>query len=489
MKADGSVLMRWAVGLTTVIAAGVLASSAAAISPNVVISQFQTRGTNGVNDEFVELYNRSTTAVDIGLWGLGETDGVNFFGLVQVPSGTILGSRCHYLFANNGPSGYDNGAVPADQTFGLGIPDLVGLAIYTSAPSTMDAVSTTSFAFYREGASLSPRAPTDFDDASWERRPGLGNGNGQDTDTNRNDFYYANPSKPRNQSSPCINHAPVIGSVSDKSVGAGNNLDFTVPATDADDDPLTYSATGTPAGSTFDPSTGEFSWTPTAADVGSRAVSMAVSDGHGGANATGIQITVNPDQPPVLDAIGNKATTEGEPLQFSVSGADSDADDTLTYSAFGLPSGAAFSPATRTFSWTPGFEQAGSYPNVHFAVSDGRGEVDSEDVTINVALPSNHFTAGEPKLNDDKGTATLSVTVSGPGTLTLTGKGLVAQSQTSAAKAASADAEVKLVVKAKGKAKEKLATKGKLKVRAKITFTPTGGAPASQTKTLTLKRK
>jgi hypothetical protein len=55
----------------------------------------------------------------------------------------------------------------------------------------------------------------------------------------------------------------------------------------------------------------------------------------------------------------------------------------LTYSASNLPQGASFTPATRTFSWTPTNDQAGVYPNVRFQVSDG-SLTDSENITITV---------------------------------------------------------------------------------------------------------
>src|SRR5688572_31136188 len=61
----------------------------------------------------------------------------------------------------------------------------------------------------------------------------------------------------------------------------------------------------------------------------------------------------------------------------SATDADSDA---LTYSTTQLPAGASFDATTRTFSWTPGYTAAGSYP-VTFIVSDGALS-DSEPITI-----------------------------------------------------------------------------------------------------------
>jgi PKD repeat protein len=88
------------------------------------------------------------------------------------------------------------------------------------------------------------------------------------------------------------------------------------------------------------------------------------------------------NRPPVLDHIGDKTISEGEPLAFTVTASDPDGD-ALTYSASNLPSGADFNSTTRVFSWTPGYNQAGTYPGVHFAVTDGNLG-DAEDITITV---------------------------------------------------------------------------------------------------------
>ena len=88
------------------------------------------------------------------------------------------------------------------------------------------------------------------------------------------------------------------------------------------------------------------------------------------------------DDPPVLTAIGDRTVDEGEQLQFTISATDPDSDP-LNYSASNLPPGATFDPATQTFTWTPGFGQSGSFPNVHFEVSDGILS-DAENIAITV---------------------------------------------------------------------------------------------------------
>jgi hypothetical protein len=105
-------------------------------------------------------------------------------------------------------------------------------------------------------------------------------------------------------------------------------------------------------------------------DIDGQSVPVSVVNG---------QVTIN--QPPLLNLIGEKSINEGELLEFNISATDPDGDP-LTYSASSLPEGASFDADTRTFSWTPRYDQAGVY-SVHFEVSDGQ-LIDSEDVTITV---------------------------------------------------------------------------------------------------------
>src|SRR5207342_976087 len=99
-----------------------------------------------------------------------------------------------------------------------------------------------------------------------------------------------------------------------------------------------------------------------------------------------IAITVGEvNQAPVLAPIGNRTVVEGTLLTFVVSATDPDLPaNTLTYSASGLPAGATFDAATRTFSWTPTNAQGpGVFNGITFSVSDGVVSV-SETIAITV---------------------------------------------------------------------------------------------------------
>jgi hypothetical protein len=223
------------------------------------------------------------------------------------------------------------------------------------------------------------------------------------------------------------NNAPVLGSIGNKTVAEGQQLQFVITATDSDNDTLTYSASSLPSGASFNGTSRAFSWTPGYTEAGSYpSVHFQVSDGSL-TDSEDITITVtNVNRPPVLGAIGNRSVNEGQSLTFTISATDPD-DDSLTYSASSLPSGASFNGTSRAFSWTPLFTQAGSYPNVHFQVSDG-ALTDTEDITItvtNVNRPPVLGAIGNRSVNEGQTlTFTISATDPDGGTLTYSASSL-----------------------------------------------------------------
>jgi uncharacterized delta-60 repeat protein len=185
-----------------------------------------------------------------------------------------------------------------------------------------------------------------------------------------------------------VNLAPVLDPVGDWFINEGQLLQFTVSASDPDTgDTLTYSATNLPIGATFDPLTQVFTWTPDYTQAGTYAnVTFTVTDDGTPtlSDSEAITITVNDvNQAPILNPIGDKSVNEGELLQFTVTASDLDGHN-LTYSASNLPAGASFSAGT--FTWTPNYTDAGTYPNVTFVVIDDGTPIlsDSETITITV---------------------------------------------------------------------------------------------------------
>lgn len=187
-----------------------------------------------------------------------------------------------------------------------------------------------------------------------------------------------------------VNRPPVLDPIGAKEVAEGALLTIVVTATDPDSgQTVTLSASNMPTGAAFDAATGTFTWTPTFDQAANYQVLFAATDDgvpDPAADSEEVTITVGGvNRLPVLDPIGSQTVDEGILLTIVVTGSDPDVGDTLTYSASNLPMGADFDPITRTFTWTPGFDQTGNYP-VLFAVTDNGSPPasDSEEVTITV---------------------------------------------------------------------------------------------------------
>lgn len=111
------------------------------------------------------------------------------------------------------------------------------------------------------------------------------------------------------------NRAPVIGGNGDANVLVGTPYAFTPSASDPDGDPLTFSISGRPAWLAFSTTNGALSGTPSAADVGSHAMSIMATDGRLSAS---LPVTVGVVDVATGDAtlswVGPTTRTDGSPL-------------------------------------------------------------------------------------------------------------------------------------------------------------------------------
>ncbi|MGH9792015.1 MAG: lamin tail domain-containing protein, partial [Candidatus Acidiferrales bacterium] len=69
----------------------VMPPSVRGVSSTVVISEFRVRGPNGGSDEFVELYNLSGAAVNVGGWKIRGSNASGTVGdRATIPAGTMI---------------------------------------------------------------------------------------------------------------------------------------------------------------------------------------------------------------------------------------------------------------------------------------------------------------------------------------------------------------------------------------------------------------
>lgn len=75
------------------------------------------------------------------------------------------------------------------------------------------------------------------------------------------------------------NHAPTFLGEQPRFINVGDYGSLALTASDPEEDPLTYSASGLPRGATFDKATAMLTWRPSEADIGDHVVRVTASDG------------------------------------------------------------------------------------------------------------------------------------------------------------------------------------------------------------------
>ncbi len=191
------------------------------------------------------------------------------------------------------------------------------------------------------------------------------------------------------------NTAPVLDPIGNKVVPEGGLLTFTVAASDAENDTLSFSASNLPAGADFNAATRVFTWTPGSNQAGvyPGVRFSVVDDGVPSGEAhEDITITVvNSNMPPVIEPVGDKTVSTGQLLEFEVRAWDPDADR-ISLSATGLPTDVQWyarphdtSPPTQAnpliyvFHWYPSYLQAGSWPITFLATENQTNRVTNSE--------------------------------------------------------------------------------------------------------------
>jgi uncharacterized protein YjdB len=168
------------------------------IGTSVVINEFRLRSSDGSTDDYVELRNDSSAAVDISGWQIREwvaSDGsiaVRF----TVPPGVVLQPGCHYLPAfkdavKANPFSTEPG-VPADGHLS-NLTTNGGIALVRTDATIVDQAGMNPSSVFKEGNTLPPTGIDD--DRAYTRM-------GNDTNDNASDFVRVTAT-PLNSASSC----------------------------------------------------------------------------------------------------------------------------------------------------------------------------------------------------------------------------------------------------------------------------------------------
>ncbi len=171
------------------------------------------------------------------------------------------------------------------------------------------------------------------------------------------------------------NRAPVISGLPMTTATVGAASSFTPTATDADGDPLTFSASNVPNWATFNAATRVLSGTPTTAGTYANII-ISVSDGKTVVSLSAFSIVasvaVSTNRAPVISGSPALSVTPGTAYSFTPTASDPDGD-ALTWSVTGLPSWLSFNASTRTIAGTPAAANRGTTGTIVVSVSDGKG--------------------------------------------------------------------------------------------------------------------
>ncbi|MBM7557587.1 tandem-95 repeat protein [Halanaerobacter jeridensis] len=180
-----------------------------------------------------------------------------------------------------------------------------------------------------------------------------------------------------------VNDAPVLSAIGNKSVNEGELLEFTVSASDIDEDNLTYNASGDVADK-FDSSTQTFTWTPSFDDEGNYSLTIDVSDGDlndsetitisvGDVNrapvASDDTVNVDEDNSVVIDILANDSDPDGDSINL-IGVTDGN-------------NGTAVDNGNGTVTYTPNENYNGT-DSFNYDINDGRGGTATGAVNITI---------------------------------------------------------------------------------------------------------
>jgi hypothetical protein len=166
--------------------------------------------------------------------------------------------------------------------------------------------------------------------------------------------------------------APVLTNPGNQTNARNDTVSLQLSASDPDGDQLFYDATGLPPGLTVDGTSGLISGTvdPSAVVGIPYRVTATATDQTLTASQTFTWTITTTNHAPVLTSPGNQTNAAGDVVSLPVTATDAD-NNTLTYTATGLPTGLTIDPASGLISGTIASSAASSTPyNVTVTASD-----------------------------------------------------------------------------------------------------------------------
>ena len=183
---------------------------------------------------------------------------------------------------------------------------------------------------------------------------------------------------------------PTVTAIASQFMRYGTQLVLNVSASDVDAETLTVTTSNMPSFGVYTSTgngTGTITFNPAQADQNTyNAITVTVTDQHGGSVSTSFNLVVNNNYNPVITRpVPNVSVNEKQTATVNLAATDQNAGDVLTWSFTGLPGFAAKTTngGSATLTLTPGYTDGGSYP-VQARVDDGNQGFDTVTFTITV---------------------------------------------------------------------------------------------------------
>jgi cyclophilin family peptidyl-prolyl cis-trans isomerase len=151
-----------------------------------------------------------------------------------------------------------------------------------------------------------------------------------------------------------------------------------------------YTLTKSVAGMTVDETTGAFTWTPGANQIGTQEITLRATDLAGQYVEQSFHVTVG--EGPLVTTVADQHVREGETVSLTV-----EAEDTLlplVYSLDDAPDGATIDAETGAFTWTTGESDGPADHTITVAVTNSEGKTSRMVFTVTVDEVNT-----EPQLN------------------------------------------------------------------------------------------
>ncbi|MEL7499509.1 MAG: putative Ig domain-containing protein [Planctomycetota bacterium] len=178
---------------------------------------------------------------------------------------------------------------------------------------------------------------------------------------------------------------PNLNPISDQTVDENKKLSVQFSAADSDSQKLRFSTPRAPLGSTIDPITGVFEWTPNAYAGGLRfGVDVLVTDETGLTDNQTFRINVI-DAAPQLQQPSDTTIDEGETLSIQLIATDPNSTQSqLRFSTSRSPVGSTLDPVTGVFTWIPNQFAGGLRFGIDVSVADETGQTDTKTFRVSV---------------------------------------------------------------------------------------------------------